>query len=221
MKSIILIRHGYSEYQVKGLTSGWTDTDLTELGHRQIACLASRLKHEVADIPCQIYCSDLKRALQTTEIIGKELELTRNLVPELREINNGIAANKTEEEARQYALERTEPFLDWQPYPQAETWRQFYLRVSSYMGHLTKNQECLLLLVTHGGTINAIVTWWLQLEIDLLSTPSSLFKVYFEASLASITVLRVNQWNEHTIEKLNDTAHLYAAGLSDRIQLYP
>jgi len=62
MKSIILIRHGQSEYQVKGLTSGWTDTDLTELGRRQAACLASRLKREIGDIPCRICCSDLKRA---------------------------------------------------------------------------------------------------------------------------------------------------------------
>jgi hypothetical protein len=28
-----------------------------------------------------------------------------------------------------------------------------------------------------------------------------------------LSVLRTNQWNERTIERLNDTAHLYAAGL--------
>jgi broad specificity phosphatase PhoE len=217
MRSIILIRHGQSEHQLKGLTGGWTDTGLTELGRRQTACLASRLKREIANTPCQIYCSDLKRALQTAEIVGKEIGVTPNLVPELREFDNGIAAGKTEEEAKQCALEQTEPFLDWQPYPQAETWRQFYLRVSSYMDRLTKNQKRLLLLVTHAGTIINIVAWWLQLDMDMLSK----IKVSFDASPTSISVLRMNQWNEHTIERLNDTAHLYAAGLSDKIQLCP
>ena len=89
------------------------------------------------------------------------------------------------------------------------------------MDVLTRDQEPLLLLVTHGGTINAIVSWRLQMELDLLSTPSSLFKVYFEAYPTSITVLRVNEWNEHTIERLNDTSHLYEAGLADGINVSP
>ena len=220
MKSILLIRHGQSEYQVKGLTSGWTDTDLTELGRRQAACLASRLKREMADIPCQMYCSDLKRALQTAEIIGAELGLIPHSAPELREFNNGIAANKTQEEAKQLALERTEPVIDWKPYPEAETWRQFYLRVAGYVDCLTRDQDRLLLLVTHGGTLNAIISWWMRVEIDLLSTPSSLFKIYFEAYPTSLTVLRVNEWHEHTIERLNDTTHLYEAGLSEGINVF-
>ncbi len=219
MKSIILIRHGQSEYQVKGLTSGWTDTGLTELGRQQADYLASRLKHEFSDIPCQIYCSDLKRTLQTADIIGKELNLTPNLAPDLREINNGIVAGKTAEEAKRYALERTYPLLDWQPYPGAETWRQLCCRVSSYMEVLTRDQKSPLLLVTHGGTLNAIIAWWLRIDIDLLSTPSSLFKIFFEAYPASITVLRINEWEEHTIERLNDTTHLYKAGLSEKINI--
>jgi broad specificity phosphatase PhoE len=191
---------------VNKLTGGWTDTGLTELGRRQAACLASRLKHEIGDTPCQLYCSDLKRALQTAEIIGKEIGLTPDPVPELRAPNNGVAAGKSREEAKQYTLELTTPVLDWQPYPQAETWRQFYSRVAACMDRLARNQDAPLLLVTHAGTIINIVAWWLQLDIDMLS------KVSFETSPASLSVLRVNEWKERTIEKLNDTAHLYAVG---------
>ena len=213
MKSIIVIRHGQSEHHLKDLTGGWTDTGLTELGRRQAAHLASRLKREIGDTPLKLYCSDLKRAFQTAEILGKEMGLTPNLAPRLREHNNGIAAGNTIEEAKQYTLERTEPYIDWQTYPQAETWRQFYLRVSEYVEHLTESQESLILLVTHGGTIINIVAWWLQLEIDMLS------EVSFDSSLTGITVLRTNQRNERTIERLNDTAHLYEAGLYEGIQL--
>ena len=185
------------------------------MGRRQATCLASRLKHEIGDTPCQLYCSDLKRALQTVEIIGKEIGVTPNPVPELRAPNNGMAAGKSREEAKQYALELTSPVLDWQPYPQAETWRQFYSRVAACMDRLTRNQETSLLLVTHAGPIINIVAWWLQLDIDMLC------KVAFDASPASLSVLRVNQWNERTIERLNDTEHLYAAGLAEGIRLHP
>jgi len=191
------------------------------LGRRQAACLATRLKREIAEIPCQMHCSDLKRTLQTAEIIGTELGLTPILAPGLREFNNGIAADRTVEEAKHYALKRAEPVIDWQPYPGAETWRQFHLRVSNCMDILTRDQERLLLLVTHGGTLNAVVSWWLQVDLDLLSTPSSLFKIYFEAYPASLTVLRVNEWNERTIERLNDTTHLSGAGLSEWVNVFP
>ena len=177
------------------------------MGRHQAACLASRLKREIGDAPCHLHCSDLKRALQTAEIIDSEIGVTPNPDPELRELNNGVAAGKSLEEAKQYALELTKPALDWQHYPQAETWRQFYSRVAACMDRFTRDQEALLLLVTHAGTIINIVAWWLQLDIDMLC------KVSFETSPASLSVLRVNRWNEHAIERLNDTAHLYAAGL--------
>jgi probable phosphoglycerate mutase len=214
MGPIILIRHAQSEHHVTGMTGGWTDTDLTEVGRRQARGLASRLKQEIATLPFRLYCSDLKRALQTADIIGRAIGVTPDPVPELREFNNGIAASMSEEEAKQYARELTSPALDWQPYPEAETWRQFHSRVSACMDRLVSDQEELLLLVTHGGTIINIVAWWLQLEIDMLG------KVSFAASPASISLLRLNQWSERTIESLNDTAHLYAAGLSGGLRLH-
>ncbi len=217
MGPIILIRHAQSVHHVKGMTGGWTDSDLTELGQLQAQCLAARLKREIAigTLPCRLYSSDLKRALQTADIVGGEIGVIPEPVPELRELNNGIAAGMSEEEARQYARELTSPVLDWRPYPEAETWRQFYFRVAACMDRLARDQEKLLLLVTHGGTIINIIAWWLQLATDMLD------KVSFTASPASISVLRLNQWNERTIERLNDTAHLYAAGLSDGMQLRP
>ena len=81
------------------------------------------------------------------------------------------------------------------------------------MDRLAGHRDGLLLLVAHAGTITNMVAWWLGLEIEMLS------KVSFGAAPTSISVLDVNQWGEHTIERLNDTAHLYAAGLSDRIPL--
>lgn len=208
MKPIILVRHAQSQHHVNGLTGGWTDTGLTDLGCRQAACLASRLKQELEDAPVRYYCSDLKRALETAEIVGQEIGVTAQLVPELREFSNGIAAGMMREEADKLRREPTEPFIDWQPYPEAETWGQFYWRVAGCMDRLVEEQEELLLLVTHGGTLVNIVAWWLQLDDEMLS------KVSFSAHPTSISVLRTNQWSSHELERLNDTAHLYAEGLA-------
>jgi len=211
MKPIILVRHAQSQHHVNGLTGGWTDTGLTDLGRRQAACLASRLKQELEDMPVRFYCSDLKRASQTAEVISREIGITPQLVPELREFNNGIAAGMLREEADKIRRELTEPFGDWQPYPEAETWRQFYLRTAECMDRLIEEQEGLLLLVTHGGTLVNIVAWWLQLDGEALS------KISFNAHPTGISVLRTNRWGSHELERLNDTAHLYAAGLAEGV----
>ncbi|MCW4036483.1 MAG: histidine phosphatase family protein [Candidatus Bathyarchaeota archaeon] len=115
------------------MTGGWTDSELTELGRRQALALATRLKEEMGSTPCTMYCSDLKRAAETAEVIGEKLGLKPIHAWELRELNNGVAAGKNKEEARSHFRQPTEPLLDWQCYPGAETWRQFYLRVSEYL----------------------------------------------------------------------------------------
>ena len=209
MMPIILVRHAQSLHHVNGMTGGWTDTGLTDLGRRQAACLASRLKQELEDAPVRFYCSDLKRALETAEIVGQEIGVTPKLDPGLREFNNGVAAGMMREEADKLQCELTEPFIDWQPYPEAETWAQFYRRVADAMAPLVEEQEELLLLVTHGGTLVNIVVWWLQMSGRVFP------EVSFGAHPASISVLRVNQWGEHVLERSNDTAHLYAAGLAE------
>jgi probable phosphoglycerate mutase len=125
-----------------------------------------------------------------------------------------LAAEKTwqEADAMMAPMPGTELRLDWRPYPQSETWREFYQRVAECLDRLTRDPAPLL-LVTHGGTIVNIVAWWLGLEVDQLS------RVSFPVAPASLSVLTVNHWQEHALERLNDTAHLQMAGL--RQPLFP
>lgn len=215
MKTLILIRHGQAEHLTGDLTGGWTDTKLTALGRRQVQVLASRLKDELEGICCTMYYSDLKRATETAEIIAEELELTPIQASGLRELNTGIAAGMTKEKARLHFREPTEPLIDWQCYPEAETWRQFYLRVSKFLECLPKNPDDPLILVTHGGTIINIVAWWLRLDMETLSN------VTFRTSPASISVLGTSNLNERTIFRLNDYAHLYSTELTNQRLLPP
>lgn len=209
MKSLLLIRHGQAEHQVEAITGGWTDTGLTDQGRRQTRLLAERLRQELEEVPARIVSSDLKRAAQTAEMLSWELGLRVRFTPALREFNNGVAAGKTMEEARALLIEPTEPILDWRPYPEAETWHEFHQRTSDFMDEIVVDQQDLLILVSHGGTINNIILWWLELEMDWLYQ----LKIHFAVSPASISVLCLNEWEEHTVARLNDTAHLYSEGL--------
>ncbi len=212
VKPMILIRHGEAEHLVRDLMGGWTDTELTSLGRSQAASLASRLKNELVDVPLRLYCSDLRRAIQTADIISREMGLTPRPFRELREINNGIVAGMTAEEARRHYTEPTEPLLDWRPYPGGETWREFYHRVSGFMERLA-DSDLPTIIVAHGGTIMQIVSWWLELDMETIS------RVSFRTSPASVSVLDITELGERRIERLNDTVHLYPMGLSDRIRL--
>ena len=62
MTKFILIRHGQSEGNLKGLYLGHTDLDITELGREQAEITAEYLKDEKIDA---IYSSSLKRAHNT------------------------------------------------------------------------------------------------------------------------------------------------------------
>ena len=210
MNRIILIQHCQSEHHVNGMTGGWTDTPLTDLGRSQAAAIAARLKRDLADTPCQLYSSDLKRAAQTAEVVGQELGLTVQSVPDLREFNTGIAAGMTRQEAAMHEAPMPEggPGIDRRPFDGSETWREFYARTSACMDRLRKDFMGLPIIVSHGGTQQNIIAWWLKLLADMLG------EVSFIATPGSISVLGVSKWNERAIERLNDRSHLYQAGLA-------
>ena len=70
-----------------------------------------------------------------------------------------------------------------------------------------------VLLVSHGGTIQNIIKWWIGTPI------SDLLKVRFGVSNASITILD-SVFNQRRIERLNDTTRYTRINKSNPIP-YP
>ena len=96
---LILVRHGESDHLVNETTGGWSESQLTTRGKTQATYTSQTL---AAKLPCDtfgFYASDLLRAKQTAEIIGDAINVAPVLCPELRELNNGVARNKTLAEA--------------------------------------------------------------------------------------------------------------------------
>jgi broad specificity phosphatase PhoE len=103
--TIVLVRHGESQFVVEGRFQGQTDSPLSPMGRRQAERVAARLAHPHASPalpvpagpPIEIVHSPLARATETAEEIGRamadELAFGRSIPlrpePDMREIGQG------------------------------------------------------------------------------------------------------------------------------------
>ena len=153
-----LARHGKDDDTVRG---GWSQQPLTDEGKAQADELASFVQTSDFGIK-RIYCSDLLRAVQTAQPVADKLHLPIIQMPEFRETNNGILAGMKNELANKMYPGLYWNTLDWeQRYPGGESPREFYERISTAWEALQKmvlEQNEDVLLVTHGGVINVILS---------------------------------------------------------------
>jgi 2,3-bisphosphoglycerate-dependent phosphoglycerate mutase len=68
MSTLILLRHGQSEWNLSNQFTGWYDCDLTELG-RSEALEAGPLLAEAGVLPTVLHTSLQKRAIKTAELV--------------------------------------------------------------------------------------------------------------------------------------------------------
>lgn len=85
---IYLVRHGQTTWNIERRFQGQLDVPLSEEGMRQAEAVAAWLGNQPIPFGA-IYTSDLLRAKQTAEAIGKRLGLEPEPVRDLREIHVG------------------------------------------------------------------------------------------------------------------------------------
>lgn len=202
MKELILVRHGESEHHVQGLTGGWTNKGLTDLGKKQAELTGYRLLSFVRGRTPVLFASDLSRAVQTAQIIGRIIGIDPQFEEALREMNWGIAYDMTLEKAQELELTKTEPLIDWIPFPGAESRRMLYERISNYLTMIEEKLEDLVIIVSHGNAIKSCINWWLKIPLAMQS------QLDFDIGACSITHLRINDWEEKTLSMLNSSDHL-------------
>jgi 2,3-bisphosphoglycerate-dependent phosphoglycerate mutase len=74
MKTLVLLRHGESEWNAKGLFTGWVDVGLSEVGAQE-AVNGGRLLAESGIRPDTLHTSVLTRAIQTANLALEEAGL--------------------------------------------------------------------------------------------------------------------------------------------------
>jgi len=109
--SIILCRHGETDWNRQGRYQGRTDVPLNENGHRQALNLADRLAREQIDV---VYSSTLARAYDTAVAIAREHSLDVHRDPRLDEIDQGSWEGLRRDEI---ALRNPRELAAWQSYP--------------------------------------------------------------------------------------------------------
>jgi broad specificity phosphatase PhoE len=215
MKRIVLLRHGEAEHAEEGLTGGWTESHLTALGEKQAHVTGGVLAKMLEGAEFGFYSSNLARASETARIICGQLPVQPKFDGDLREFNNGQAANMTVEEAAEIQNPPTQPLVDYVPYPGAENWRQMNERVAGCMERMSEECPETAVVITHSLSATAVVHWWLDLG------PDQWGRISYDFAPASITLLSINQFGQRTISRLNDTRHLAAVNCESEVESLP
>ncbi len=91
--TVLLVRHGQTDWNVLGYLQGWADTTLNAVGLSEVEALGASWEKEVAMSVDVIYSSTLSRTKQSAEILAKYLSIDPfeiRLEPNLREFSIGI-----------------------------------------------------------------------------------------------------------------------------------
>jgi probable phosphoglycerate mutase len=141
MTTLLLVRHGETDWNAAGRLQGHTDRPLNEYGRRQARELADRL---AGDGIAAVYASDLSRARETAEIIGARLGLEVVVDPDLREKDWGSWEGLTADERAivEFEGESTEAHRE-------RVLRAVHRIVEAHPGERVA-------VVTHGGSLRRI-----------------------------------------------------------------
>ena len=95
----ILVRHGKTEYNERRQYCGALDPDLSDLGRQELEGSAIRAYLE-EHTPDMVFCSPMRRTLQTAAILLDDRDVPLVAVPELREIDFGDFEGRSYEEMK-------------------------------------------------------------------------------------------------------------------------
>lgn len=165
---LVLVRHGQTEYNLRGIYQGQADSPLTEEGRRQTRLLAPRLR--ALRTAAALYCSDLGRARQTAQLLADPGRHTLVADPGLRERAYGVFQGLPKAEIAERFPEVWARYRSGDPdyaIPDGESQRQFLERVVATIDRLAgRHPGERVVAVTHGGVCTAFAKHVLGLGVD-------------------------------------------------------
>jgi broad specificity phosphatase PhoE len=162
--TILIARHGQSDWNQEKRWQGHADRPLTERGREQAQALADRLAHIELDA---VYSSDLQRARDTAAVVAESQGLELRQLPELREVDVGSWSGLTRAEAEERFPEGFTRWRDGYPgWEDGETYEAMTDRVLRAVDEIAAEHEGgRVLVVSHGGPIRAIHAAALGLDV--------------------------------------------------------
>lgn len=199
--TLLLIRHGETEWNTLGKFQGCTDIDLSEEGIKQAELLKDRLKGDFDFI----YTSPLSRALETANILSAGTKKEVTIANEIREINFGEWEGLT---LREISERYPEIFKVWRVDK-----KESYIcgGDSSINNAANRATKCILdivskhkgekiVIVAHGGIIKAGLIGLFEWDMTM----------YHKIALGNtcINTITFNDDLKPVLVGLNDTNHL-------------
>lgn len=163
--TLILVRHGQSEWNLKNLFTGWRNPDLTEQGIEEARNTGKKLK-AAGYVPDVYFTSALRRAQHTLDLILEELGITEVTITRSKLLNErdyGDLSGLNKDDAR--AKWGEEQVLIWRrsfdvPPPGGESLKDTAARTLPYYDAeivpLLKAGKTVL-VAAHGNSLRSIV----------------------------------------------------------------
>lgn len=167
MTSLIVVRHGETDWNLSRRLQGHTDIGLNATGSLQAQRIAAHFaarRAAGAETIAAIHTSDLARARETARPVAAALGLVAHETPLLRERNYGLFEGLTFEQIltgypldAQRLKERDPSYA----MPGGESQSAFHARVVAAVGSIAQDEAAkglgrCVLIVTHGGVLDML-----------------------------------------------------------------
>ena len=173
-KTVYLVRHGITDWNVQRKMQGHTNIPLNELGRSQAMALRAFFQKNPIE---KVFSSDLDRAFQTAQISSQFEEILK--LEGLREVNLGKIEGKTEAEVvGLYSQAEWDHWVSLEPhanfaFPGGETHQQSVFRFKAHLEDIFKTHEFKKAAVyTHGLMIRRLAHHLIPDRKEVLEIPN-------------------------------------------------
>ena len=165
--TIIVVRHGETEWNTIGRWQGYKDSPLTKNGNLQASVVAQNLSSIEFTA---LYCSDLGRALETATYISKATGKEILKDQRLRERGLGIFEGLTTDDMIKTYPEAYEEFQkgdkDFRLEGGESAQEKFDRNIACFNDIAEKHPGETVVVVCHGGVVDSLFRYVIKLPID-------------------------------------------------------
>jgi probable phosphoglycerate mutase len=206
MRHILLLRHGQTNDNARGVLQGHSETNLNALGREQADALATRLSTFVPTVDALVV-SDLARARETAAPVERALGLRARVDPRWRERGFGEFEGRTIADAE--AWRATTGAWDL---PGAEDTVLFHARIHDALMHVAEDPSpaACVGVITHGAAIRTVLHFLAEGQL----TPADGEPVPESVPIANCAILHLSAFSSPgrgllwRVACVNDVSHL-------------
>lgn len=185
MTKLILVRHALTTDNQNNRLSGHIDSQVSEIGKKQIEKLTRYLEDIKID---SIYTTTSSRTKDTVKEISKIKDIQIKEKENLKEISFGDFEGITFEDIKKSYPNELQDMIDKgyeYKYPNGESLIDSYNRVANEISNiLSKEKNKTVLICSHGGTIRNIITYLISNSYE--------YHWNFKIDNASVTILEID-----------------------------